>query len=200
MKRDESRTEGWRERKRRETLNRVTESALRLFDENGYEATTLDAIAEASGISRRTFFHYFKSKEEILAAWQGGLPDVFRGAIIAQSTDQSPLDVVCNVLLKMPTHFNAEQGMVIDRIIQSSKQLQASNQVKYLRLEQAAFDALCELWPQPERRDALRVVAMASVGALRLGMESWARDGGSKPLVHHLRDAFGNLRSELRAA
>ncbi len=66
------REEGLRERKRRETLHRIAEQGLKLFLSNGYEATTLDAIAEAAGISRRTFFYYFKSKEEILLAWQDG--------------------------------------------------------------------------------------------------------------------------------
>ena len=54
----------------RKTLERIAETGLKLFSRNGYEATTLDAIAEAAGISRRTFFYYFKSKEEILLDWQ----------------------------------------------------------------------------------------------------------------------------------
>ena len=44
------RREGLRERKRRETLLRVAETGLNLFAERGYDATTLEAIAEASGI------------------------------------------------------------------------------------------------------------------------------------------------------
>ena len=63
--------EGLRERKRLETLRRIAETGLKLFIAHGYEGTTLEAIAEAAGISRRTFFYYFKSKEEVLLAWQG---------------------------------------------------------------------------------------------------------------------------------
>ena len=92
----EAKPEGWREQKRRQTLQRITDSALRLFAQNGYEATTLDAIAAAAGISRRTFFYYFKSKEEILAAWQKGLPEAFRAAILAESSNQTPFEVVCD--------------------------------------------------------------------------------------------------------
>ena len=47
-----------RERKRRLTLDLIAKTGLKLFIENGYEATTLDAIAAAAGISRRTFFYY----------------------------------------------------------------------------------------------------------------------------------------------
>ena len=92
--------EGLRERKRRETLRRIAEQGLKLFLTNGYEATTLDAIAEAAGISRRTFFYYFKSKEEILLAWQdGGFNETLRAAVLEQSTKQSPLNAVKSALL-----------------------------------------------------------------------------------------------------
>ena len=56
--------EGLREKKRRETKLRIAESALNLFIVNGFEATTLDEIAKEAAISRRTFFSYFKSKDE----------------------------------------------------------------------------------------------------------------------------------------
>jgi AcrR family transcriptional regulator len=64
---------GLRERKRQETLERITAAGLKLFAAQGYEATTLDAIAAEAGISRRTFFHYFKSKDDILISMQSGL-------------------------------------------------------------------------------------------------------------------------------
>ncbi|MEI7348728.1 helix-turn-helix domain-containing protein [Pectobacterium parmentieri] len=63
MEHELKRKDGVREKKRRDMHRRITEIGLKLFAENGYEATTLDAIAEASGIARRTFFHYFRSKE-----------------------------------------------------------------------------------------------------------------------------------------
>lgn len=197
MDQERSNVEGWREKKRRTTLQRISDSALRLFAAHGYEATTLDAIAEAAGISRRTFFYYFKSKEEILAAWQKGLPDAFRAAILAQSTDQSPLDVVRNAHLKLMANYDRGQVTAIDRIIRSNEQLRASNQTKYLELEQAAFEALCGLWPQARRRRGLRIVAMVSVGALRLAIDTWAEEKGRKPLAAYLDEVFAGLKAEL---
>lgn len=188
---------GRRERKRRETHRRVTDAALGLFAARGYEATTLDAIAEAAGIARRTFFHYFASKEAILAAWQSDLPEVFRAALLEEPTDQSPLDAVLRVHLKLAAHYDDGQAIAIDRIIRSNAHLQAGNQSKYLHLEQVTADALHRLWPQPERRGALRMIAMVSVGALRLAIERWSEGEGRQPLTAHLKKTFADLRAAL---
>lgn len=189
--------EGLRERKRRETLHRIAETGLKLFLANGYEATTLDAIAEAAGISRRTIFYYFKSKEEILLTYQSGVGEMIRAAVLQESTDQSPLDAVLNALLKLNSGYDSEQMIAIDRLLRSTEQLQASKQAKYMQQEQALFEALCQLWPQAKRRNALRMVAMASIGALRLAIEAWVAAGGKQSPEKHLRDAFSDLKREI---
>lgn len=197
MEHDGSELEGLRARKRRETLGRITDKAIALFAANGFDATTLDAIADAAGISRRTFFHYFKSKEEIVLAWQGGLPEAVRTAVLARSTKQSPLDAVCGALLELTEHFDSEHAITIDRILRSTEQLRAGNQAKYLLVEEAAFDALCQLWPERKPRTRLRMVAMVAVGALRLAVDSWAEDGGRRPLAGYLKEAFASVKTEL---
>lgn len=192
--------EGLREQKRRETLRRIADTGLRLFLRNGYEATTLDAIAEAAGISRRTFFYYFKSKEDIILAWQGGLAETIRRAILEQSTKQTPLDAVKNALVTLTASYeNAEarkQMMAIDRFIRGNETLQARKATKYAQQEQAVFDALCAMWPQPKRRPALRIVAMMSIGAFRLAIDNWSQDEGRRPFAAYLRDCFASIKAE----
>lgn len=57
---------GLRERKKRQTRKRIRESAIALFVERGFNATTVEAIAAAAEVSRPTFFNYFSSKLAIL--------------------------------------------------------------------------------------------------------------------------------------
>jgi AcrR family transcriptional regulator len=59
---------GLRERKKQRTRETIARVALDLFEERGYQATTLDDIAEAADVSTRTIFSYYPSKEEILFA------------------------------------------------------------------------------------------------------------------------------------
>lgn len=188
---------GLRERKRRETLQRVAQTGLELFVVKGYEQTTLDDIAAAAGISRRTFFHYFKSKDEILLAWQGGLVESVRASVLEASTDQSPLDALCGALLKQASHYDTDTTLVIAHLLRSSDQLRAANQAKYLQMEHAVFEALCRLWPQRARREGLRMVAMVGMGAFRVAVDEWADGGGKEPFTRRIEKTFANLRAEL---
>src|SRR5580704_9262497 len=57
---------GLRERMRRTVLSEIAEVALKLFIEHGYETVTIDDIAAAAGLSRRSVFRYFSTKEDIV--------------------------------------------------------------------------------------------------------------------------------------
>jgi AcrR family transcriptional regulator len=57
-----------RERKKRETRQRLMDAALRLFCERGYDASTVREITEAADVAKSTFFNYFEKKEAILPA------------------------------------------------------------------------------------------------------------------------------------
>lgn len=55
----------WRQRKRTATHDRLRAAALRLFGQQGYDATTVEQIAAAAGVSHMTFFRYFPTKEDV---------------------------------------------------------------------------------------------------------------------------------------
>ena len=190
--------ESRREQKRQETLKRIGEEGLKLFIANGYEGTTLEAIAAAAGISRRTFFYYFKSKEEVLLASQGGgFIEALRPSLLGESPRQAPFVAVRNCLSKLVSRYETKESIIIDRLLRSSDALRARKQAIFVQMEETVFAALCELWPQPERRATLRLVAMVSMGVMRVAMEGWRQDGGKRPLAQYLLKDFAAIEAEI---
>ncbi|OZI61190.1 TetR/AcrR family transcriptional regulator [Bordetella genomosp. 11] len=190
--------EGLRERKRRETRQLIAEVGQRLFLARGYEGTTLDDIAAEAGISRRTFFSYFKSKDDIIFFWVEADRASLIASLLKTSPDVRPIDAVRDVMVQHVARYTSEQMIAVDNLMLSSESLRARKQTHYAEQEQALFNALCEVWRQPERRPALRMVAMVSIGALRVALQAWREQTGRrKPAAQFLRDAFDNLKTEL---
>src|SRR3569833_2320084 len=186
--------EGRRERKRRETSERFIEKGLKLSVKHGYVATTLDAIAEAAGISRRTFFYYFKSKEDVLpAAHDSGFREALRPVLLEQSPDQAPLDAVQKCLVKVASRYETRESVVYDGLMQSTEALRARKEAVLVDAEQILLEAMYELWPAPGRRDELRLVAMIAMGTLRLALDKWRRNNAAHPLAYYIRQGFTHL-------
>jgi AcrR family transcriptional regulator len=86
---DDGRRVGLRERKKARTRAAIREHALRLFREQGYNATTVEQIAEAAEVSPSTFFRYFPTKEDVVL--QDEMDAMTLAALKRQPTDLSPV-------------------------------------------------------------------------------------------------------------
>jgi AcrR family transcriptional regulator len=188
---------GLRERKRRDTLRRITDAGISLFIEKGIDATTVDEIAAASGISRRTFFHYFESKDDILLSLQSGLGEMIAEQVRTSAPDRRPLDAVRDALITVCATIPADDMVAIDRLMRGSASVQARKQASYVQHEGLLFSALRERWADERRAAGLRLVAMVAIGALRLASEAFGRDAGSRTFEQVLGDAFDALESEM---
>src|SRR5260221_13721428 len=90
------------ERKRQLVRDELTEAALKLLAFQGFEATTIDQLAAAAGASRRTFFRYFQSKEDVIIEFLDDLGRQLRAALPAQPASERPALAVRNPLRLFP--------------------------------------------------------------------------------------------------
>lgn len=189
--------EGKRARKRRETLAGITDAGIRLFLAKGYDATTLDDIAAEAGISRRNFFYYFKSKDEILLSLQSGMGDMIVDALRGQPSEQRPLEAIRDSVLKVCAIIPADEMIAIDALMRTNPIVQARKQASMVEHEATLYAALREKWPKPEQAVRLRMVAMMAMGAVRLATDALHREGGKRSFTELLAENFATLLDEV---
>lgn len=184
---------GLRERKRAETHARIQSEGMRLFLEKGFEATTLDEIADAAGVSRRSLFHYFGSKEEIVFSTKADFPDLVVGAINRRPADEPLLDMVENAMIDLAVRFETPQAKAFGRLIQATPALSAGDQAKYEKVERVLAKALAERKGLPADDVACRVTASTAIGIMKLATEAWLSGEDAAPEVFG-KAAFAALR------
>ena len=152
-----------RERKKQRTRQALIEEARRLFDEQGYETTTVAQIAEAAGVSPRTFFSYFASKEDVLHDNTAERVEVAVLAIRTYAAEVPAPEALARTVEDMLTDswtmglVPGMTGATVDLPITSPKAAIARSNARLDRLAGALIDAY------PATLD--RVTAYALVGA-----------------------------------
>jgi AcrR family transcriptional regulator len=197
VERPRAKPDGLRERKRLETRVRVAENGLRLFVRDGFEGTTLEAVAAAAGISARTLFYYFKTKEDLLQYWRDDSFFTALGPTLsAEAREKTPLQAIRDTILKLVSRYETDRSIAVDRLMQSTDALRARKQVSFVDMEAIVYGVLCEGYPD-KKPQKLRTLAMLAFGALRLAMEKWRQDGAVRQLAKYVRREFDSLRSAL---
>jgi AcrR family transcriptional regulator len=89
---------GRRDRKKSETRQALRDAAHRLFAEKGFAHATIDDIAEAANVSRRTFFRYYDSKDDLLRSDVSDLLPVMLAALRSRPQAEPPLAAILAAL------------------------------------------------------------------------------------------------------
>lgn len=166
---------------------------MRLFLDRGFDATTLEDIADAADVSRRSLFHYFASKEELVFSTKAEFPVRLAEAVARRPREEPLLDMVENALLDMAARYLTAEERALARLIHDTPALSAGDQAKYEMVERALAAALAERKALPEPDTACRVAAATAIGILKLSTDAWLAGNDPGPDVYG-RAAFAALR------
>jgi len=189
---------GLRERKQQQTRERLKRAAMALFLERGFEATTIDDIAATADVSRRSFFHYFASKEDVVAAWQEDAAAALVAEILARPADESMLTAAENAIAAAVKRIDPAEAAAMSRLKRDNPALHARDQLKYEKLERALAEGLAERSGRKSDRLKARLVAMISTGAMRVGGESWIGEGAREKPEAFVKRTFDAIRAILK--
>ncbi|GAA4597572.1 TetR family transcriptional regulator [Planotetraspora phitsanulokensis] len=187
-----------RERKKAKTRRTIQEQALRLFAERGYEATTVEQIAEAAEISPSTFFRYFPTKEDVVI--QDDYDPLLVAAILRQPADLAPLSAV------RAAFRSAFSELAPEELAQALYRAKLSLSVPAVRVRTAeglftTIDGLAQAVAERSDRDpdspAVRTFVGAVMGAMLPAIFSWVEQDGAEPLPDLIDEAIGYLEAGL---
>jgi AcrR family transcriptional regulator len=193
-----STTPGLRERKKAKTRAAIQTHALRLFAEQGYEATTIEQIAEAAEISPSTFFRYFPTKEDVVV--EDDYDPLILAAFESAGTVEHPLTMLRAAVREVLAVIDAEEERKIlerTRLIFAVPALRArslQNMLSTIDLLAEALSRDSEL-PATDRR--VRIFTGAVVGAWMAVLLRWAESDGGEPLADVLDEALATLEQGL---
>ena len=179
----------WRQRKKNATRDRIRASALRLFSEQGYDATTVEQISAAAGVSHMTFFRYFPAKEDV--ALSDGYDPLIATAL-AQTPATWPLARRIRTVLVQGLRevYETERDALLaqNKLIVGTPALRARLWADQIGTQQLILQALS---PTPSFED--RVTVAASLAAATTAVLAWVENDGTPELPELIERAFDAL-------
>ena len=184
------------ERKRQLVRDQLGEAALRLLAFQGYEETTVEQIVAAAGVSRRTFFRYFKSKEDVIVESVGDLTTAIRLELASRPVDESAQSAVRAALSVAADELASDtaKSVAVIRLLFDTPALHRRylERQSILQEELAAELARREGLDEGEGREDLgpALVAGVAITAFQVAVDSWTRHGGDRDLGALIDEAF----------
>jgi AcrR family transcriptional regulator len=169
----------WRARKKSATKQAIQKHALRLFVEKGYDATTVDEIATAAGVSHMTFFRYFPRKEEVVEYDE--YDPLLEQLIAARPPDEPPLVVLHNAIrvgFEKILTTDREALLIRTRLVLRNPVLRSRNLLAQDTTRELFANALARRAGLTEPDLAMTVQASAALDAVGVAMMAWV-DGNN---------------------
>lgn len=192
-----------RAQQRERVRSRLASAAIRLFAANGFAETTVDEIAEAAAVSRRTLFRHFPTKSDIVFADHPERISRLERYLAAPPAGTPPLDVVFGAALATVPSFvdPPEFFLARHRLLRSTPELRFREQAYGLQYARVLGRCLrARLGQDPDSVDTIDdvvvdVIAGSIVTVVNRAQREWAASGGETDPTESTRDGLRMLRS-----
>ncbi|NNH54743.1 TetR family transcriptional regulator [Promicromonospora citrea] len=181
---------------------RIAETAMALFLEQGYEAVTVEAVAEASRVSRRTVFRYFGGKDELPFPDHSARLAVLDRRLRAAGPDDDPVEVVIAGTEESLRDFLSRPQLVfrryrLTRLVPELRNREIVEHERYVSLTSAFLRT--HLPPGTPSHQAMGLAAL--VDAMhRSALGNWARSDGATDALGELQAGMAWVRSLVSGA
>jgi AcrR family transcriptional regulator len=175
-------------------------AAMELFATKGYAGTTVDEIAAAAGVARRTFFRHFRSKEEAIFPDHDDTLERAKAVLDAAPARENPIDTVCRGIKEVMKMYAASPAVSFERYrltreVPALREREIASVARYERLFTryllAQFDEHSHNGDEPLLAE---VAASAVVTAHNHVLRRWLRRGGEGDVEAELDHAFAIVR------
>ncbi|GAA1917581.1 TetR family transcriptional regulator [Streptomyces sodiiphilus] len=176
-------------------------AAMELFATKGYAATTVDEIAAAAGVARRTFFRHFRSKEEAIFPDHDDTLVRAEAVLEAAPPHENPVDTVCRGIKEVMRMYAASPAVSVERYqltreVPALREREIASVARYERLfTRYLLGQFDEHSPHNGDEPLLaEVAASAVVTAHNHVLRRWLRGGGKGDVEAELDRAFAIVR------
>lgn len=187
-----------RERTRLAVRAEISDAAMTLFLENGFETTTIDQIADSVGISRRSLFRYFTSKEDIAVANVTERGQAILAALQARDADEGPWEALRAAVFDSE---GAQPGSAKTETLSIARLLRESPALQGFRLEKQkqwqdlfAPEIAKRLNDERDAEAAARGIVAAALACWDTAVDIWVERGGTGNAVELFEDMIAAVR------
>jgi AcrR family transcriptional regulator len=180
-----------RERRRLETSAAIVAAAHELFVRQGYDATTMDDVADAAVVSRRTLFRYFPTKEDLVFSDEDGMLGVVTDALATAPPDLTPFAAAqwaCRALARY-LEPRREELLTVNSLVESAATLKTRQTTKFARWHVELCGAVAN---RGAAHDDADLIARVSVACFQSALDRWYADD-SQSLQHRVTTTFRRL-------
>jgi AcrR family transcriptional regulator len=171
---------------------RLHQAALELYNERGFEQTTVADIAERAGVTERTFFRYYADKREVLFGGSSELQDHVVASVAQADARLEPIEIACNALADGGEFFVRDYSRKRAAAIAANPSLQERERLKRATLAGAVTAAL-RARGGPDAAPA--VAGESAITVFKIAFERWVTDPPTGDFRQNMTAVLGELRA-----